>query len=289
MVLGFTSPNVRVSAKIAEALEKREANGAAPLEVSPLLRSVITKLAVDKPLWDFIGNASSGPFLVAFSVEQSGEKLGDIGIDWSGRHARVYIRNKRIAAGLTRNDRYKTADIDKAVLKVEKMFGAMSTNERIAAAAEKAAQSINLAVNHKWSQIRDAEHKIERVSSQYIEEEGYEGFVAWLKSQHTRKAKDTLEGIDNKVRLDVEMLTIEKVKDHFNNGKAVLVIRDGGKYIVKRGDKVDLYDDNTLPQEMRGKLGMLKLVEAEQFVTDTGCRINAETFVLILEEVKDEG
>jgi len=50
-----------------------------------------------------------------------------------------------------------------------------------------------------------------------------------------------------------------------------------------------LYDDNTLPQEMRGKLGMLKLVEAEQFVTDTGCRINDETFILILEEVKDEG
>jgi hypothetical protein len=169
------------------------------------------------------------------------------------------------------------------------MFGVMSTNERIAESAAKAAQSINLAANHKWGQIRDVQFKIERVSKQYIKEEGYEGFVAWLKSQHTQEAKDTLEGIDNKVRLGIEMLTIEKVKDHFSNGKAVLVIRDDGKYIVKMGDKVDLYDDNTLPQEMRGKLGMLKLVEAEQFVTDTGCRINAETFVLILEEVKDEG
>jgi hypothetical protein len=47
---------------------------------------------------------------------------------------------------------------------------------------------------------------------------------------------------------------------------------------------VDLFDDNTLPDWMRGKLGMLKLVAVEQFVSDTGCRVNDETFVLIVEE-----
>jgi hypothetical protein len=169
------------------------------------------------------------------------------------------------------------------------MFGSMSTNERIAQETSKASVATDKVRNAKWSQIRDVESKIERVAHQYIMEEGYETFLTWLKSQTTQKAKDTLEGIDNKVRLGIEMLTIQKVRDHFNEGKAVLVIKDGGKYIVKVGDKVDLYDDNTLPQEMRGKLGMLKLVEAEQFVTDTGCRINDETFILILEEVKDEG
>jgi hypothetical protein len=35
--------------------------------------------------------------------------------------------------------------------------------------------------------------------------------------------------------------------------------------------------------ELRGKLGMLKLVEKEQMVTGIGCRVNDEIFVLILE------
>lgn len=290
MVAGFTNTNVRFNAKLAERNEQREANGEKPFGVSQMLKSVITKLATDKPLWDFIAVKTNSTDVTEFVVEGSnGERLGEIGFDWHGRNYCVFVRNKRISDKLSRSDRYKTTDTDKAVLKVKKMFGAMSTNERIAVAASKAAEVTNQASNHKWAQIREVESKIERVANQYVKEEGYETFIAWLKGHPSQKAKDTLEGIDNKVRLGIEMLTIQKVRDHFNEGKAVLVIKDGGKYIVKVGDKVDLYDDNTLPQEMRGKLGMLKLVEAEQFVTDTGCRINDETFILILEEVKDEG
>lgn len=290
MVAGFTNTNVRFNAKLAERNEQREANGEKPFGISQMLKSVIAKLATDKPLWDFIAVKTNSCDVTEFVVEGSnGERLGEIGFDWHCRNYCVFVRNKRISDKLSRSDRYKTTDTDKAVLKVKKMFGSMSTNERISVAAVKVAEVTNQASNHKWAQIREFEAKIERVSSQYVKEEGYETFVTWLKSQTTQKAKDALEGIDNKVRLGIEMLTIQKVRDHFNEGKAVLVIKDGGKYIVKVGDKVDLYDDNTLPQEMRGKLGMLKLVEAEQFVTDTGCRINDETFILILEEVKDEG
>jgi hypothetical protein len=290
MVAGFTNTNVRFNAKLAERNEQREANGEKPFDCSQMLRSVIAKLATDKPLWDFIGVKTNSCSVTEFVVEGSnGERLGEIGFDWHGRNYCVYVRNKRITDKLSRSDRYKTTDTDKAVLKVKKMFGSMSTNERISVAAAKASEVTNQASNHKWAQIREVEAKIERVANQYVKEEGYETFIAWLKGHSSQKAKETLEGIDNKVRLGIEMLTIQKVRDHFNEGKAVLVIKDGGKYIVKVGDKVDLYDDNTLPQEMRGKLGMLKLVEAEQFVTDTGCRINDETFILILEEVQHEG
>jgi hypothetical protein len=85
-------------------------------------------------------------------------------------------------------------------------------------------------------------------------------------------------------RLTDEMITIETAKSAFEAGKTALVIKDGGKYLVRIGDKVDLFDDNTLPDWMRGKLGMLKLVQAEQFVSGTGCRVNDETFVLMVEE-----
>lgn len=289
MVLGINNTNVRLSVKLAEKQAQREAQEESPFDVPTLLRTVITKLATDKPLWDFVAyNMGNLTQVIGFYVEKDGERLGEIGSDWHGRTYGVFVKNKRIADTLSRSDRYKTADADKAVLKVKKMFGVMTTKERIADASIKAANVTNNACNAKWTQVREVEAKIARVAHQYIMEEGYETFVAWLKSQCTPKATQTLEGIDNKVSLSIELLTIQKVRDHFNDSKAVLVIKDDGKYIVKVGDKVDLYDDNTLPQELCGKLGMLKLVEAEQFVTDTGCRINDETFVLILEEVKHE-
>jgi hypothetical protein len=54
--------------------------------------------------------------------------------------------------------------------------------------------------------------------------------------------------------------------------------------MVKIGQDVQIYDDNTLPESMRGKLGMLKLVEAEHFISSVGCRINDEIFVVLTEE-----
>jgi hypothetical protein len=48
---------------------------------------------------------------------------------------------------------------------------------------------------------------------------------------------------------------------------------------------VELYDDNTLPVDMRMKLGMLKLVNDEQYITDIGCKVTSEIFVLLVDEL----
>lgn len=288
MVLGFNNANVRFNPTLAERQATREEQGLAPLGVNLMLKPVIARLATEKPLWEFVAYKATDSTVVSFIVKMNGELLGEIGSGWIGNDYAIYVKNPRIAASLTRSDRYKTTDQDKAVLKVKKMFGAMSTNERVSQASSKAATLINSACNTKWSEINELNAKITRIATKYVMDEGLQVFTAWLQAQGTPTAKDTLLGMDNKVRLETEMLTIQGVRDHFNNNKAVLVVKDAGKYIVKVGDKLDLYDDNTLPQELCGKLGMLKLVEAEQFVTDTGCRINDETFVLLLDEVKHE-
>lgn len=293
MALTFKNTNIRfhskVEAKDAELRQTKEnSNG---LGISTMLCSTIEKLASDKPLWDFVATGYDGCYerVSTFKVYKDGEELGEIGHERHSRNYNLYVKNKRISAKMSRTDRYRTSDVDKAVLKVKKMFGVLSTSERIAESAGKAAHVLSGVYNSKWSELRSNNSKIERIAEQYVMKDGFNTFVEWLKTQVAKQYRDTLEGIDNKVRLETEMLTIEKARDHFNEGKAMLVIKDDGKYILKVGDKVDLYDDTSLPQEVRGKLGMLKLVEAEQFLTNIGCRINDETFVLILEEVKDEG
>jgi hypothetical protein len=79
------------------------------------------------------------------------------------------------------------------------------------------------------------------------------------------------------------MKTIERVQQDFSKNKTALVVKDTGKYLVKIGDKVDLYDDNTLPLDMRMKIGMLKLVEDEHYLTDVGCKVSSEIFVLLVD------
>jgi predicted Zn-dependent protease len=84
------------------------------------------------------------------------------------------------------------------------------------------------------------------------------------------------------------MQTIEDAQKAFDNKhKHALIVLADGKYIVKVLDNVQLYDDTTLPHDLRGKLGMLKLVEAEQMVTGIGCRVSDEIFV-VLHESNDE-
>jgi hypothetical protein len=62
----------------------------------------------------------------------------------------------------------------------------------------------------------------------------------------------------------------------------VFIMLKAEKYFVKALDIVQTYDDNTLPYEYRGKLGMLKLVSNEQCIEDVGCRASDDTFILMM-------
>jgi hypothetical protein len=106
---------------------------------------------------------------------------------------------------------------------------------------------------------------------EYIENEALPSIA-----HKVRTARERLEATN------VEMKTIEQVQSDFSSGTTALVVKDSGKYLVRIGDKVDLYDDNSLPIDMRMKIGMLKLVENEQYITDMGCKVTDEIFVLLV-------
>jgi hypothetical protein len=81
------------------------------------------------------------------------------------------------------------------------------------------------------------------------------------------------------------MKTIERVQEDFGINKTALVVKDAGKYLVRIGDNVELYDDNSLPLDIRMKMGMLKLVQDEEYLTDVGCRVTSEIFVLLVDDL----
>jgi hypothetical protein len=255
-----------------------------------MLDPVVNRLASLNPLWTFVINNSglgTGNNRVAagFQVKLDGEELGTIGLSYMGQRGKVIcISNDRIGKGRQRTDSYRTVDADKAILMAKKMFGKMNPNERISKARDAAERIVSRA---SWNKERDRtmhQGNIKNEMLVWAETKGNALFMEYLKVEAIPSLRHKVTTSMEKVELlDTEMKTIEKVQQDFSKNKTALVVKDTGKYLVKIGDKVDLYDDNTLPVDMRMKIGMLKLVEDEHYLTDIGCKVSSEIFVLLVD------
>jgi hypothetical protein len=281
--------NVVVGEDLQKSLDKE---GLKMAGVYDMLDPVINRLATLNPLWTFVINNSgmhmgNNRTACGFSVKLDGEELGQIGLSYMGQRGRVIcISNDRIGKGRQRTDSYRTGDADKAILMAKKMFGKMNPSERIQKAKDAAERVVSRASWNKERERTQHQSLVKNEMLAWAETKGLAMFMEFIK-------KETLPSLRHKVTvsmekvelLDTEMQTIEKVQQDFSANKTALVVKDTGKYLVRVGDKVDLYDDNTLPFDMRMKMGMLKLVEDEQYLTDVGCKVSSEIFVLLVDEL----
>lgn len=265
----FALPNV----------QNNEAGITKPEDIPVRVCRLVWMLAKEFPLWTFkvIGWRT-------FKVLKDGEELGQIGEEWYGSKQAITIRNDRIAQQNERKNAYHTQDLEKAVLRVKRMFKPMTLAERMVKArgeADKVMMRQYRGVNRNHQVFKS------QINSSLLEyaTENMTQYVLWLRNKHDL----TMLGvIDDYEKSKVDMQTIEEAQKAFDSrGKHALIVLADGKYIVKVLDNVQLYDDTTLPHDLRGKLGMLKLVEAEQMVTGIGCRVSDEIFV-VLHESNDE-
>jgi hypothetical protein len=276
--------NVELSAKVQKSANEssREVKS-----VDTLIDPVVQRLAVLNPLWRFVVDEVSylsGDNLKAtgFVVMEAGEVLGTINREYHGREYVIQISNERISKDRVRRGGYRTADADKAILKAKKMFFKLKPTERIENSMKVAMSVIDQQKRRKEREKNEHENNVRTAAYKFIMGTGFSLFLEHIKTMAESEQNKINKARAEHDRISEEMLTIDKVKSQFENGKTALVIKDDGKYLVKIGDAIQLYDDNTLPNDMRGKLGMLKLVEAETFVSNTGCRINDEVFVVVV-------
>ena len=281
--------NVVVGEDLQKSLDKE---GLKLSGVYEMLDPVVSRLASLNPLWTFVINNSgmhmgNNRTACGFSVKLDGEELGTIGLSYMGQRGKVIaICNDRIGKGRQRSDSYRTQDADKAILMAKKMFGKMNPNERIQKAKDAAERVVSRAHWNKERERNNYQGTIQTAMMSWAKTKGYAMFLEYVDKEATPLDKRNINNSLEKVELlDTEMKTIEKVQEDFSNNKTALVVKDTGKYLVRIGDKVDLYDDNTLPLDMRMKMGMLKLVEDEQYLTDVGCKVSSEIFVLLVDEL----
>lgn len=261
----FALPNVRNNEKDPVKLES----------LSLRLTQYLWTLAKEYPLWTFKMYSYR-----SFEVLKDGESLGYVGEEWYGRNYALFVRNDRIAQQNERKNAYHTQDISKAMLRVKKMFSPMTLTERVSKAREQA-HTVLMRQERGTHRLMETHDAPIRKSLMEYARENFSQYVLWLKERHDLTMLAHLKELED---AKVDMATIQEAQSAFaSKGKHALIVLADGKYIVKVLDNVQLYDDTTLPVDLRGKLGMLKLVEDEQMVTGIGCRVSNEIFVVLHE------
>lgn len=284
---------VSIKTKTVERLRELKDRGEEDSSIGRLhdgVESLLIKLHMDKPQWRFEIVGDYMGRLYKFEVYQDLECLGTVESTYIGRKVGhgYAIRNDRISEAMARGNAYQTGDIDKAYVRIKKMF----IKKSLAEIAGKAQSEANKTIIHNHSRKRsekvDVERKIQRYALDYVMNAGLQQFLEYISTKAPITEKNTVD----KAMLDVEelksqLITIEQVKDNLGTNKTAIIIKDGSSYIYKHGEMLTTYDDTTLPDEIKGKLGLLKLVEAEHYIENTGCRVNDEVFVIVMEEKHD--
>lgn len=271
--------------------EDLEAQRSKVVGVNSLIDPVVNRLATLNPLWIFEakgrGSVPSRYMVDVFAVKLDGETLGCIGTSYMGSRGNVIsVSNDRIGKGRRRSNSYRTSDADKAVLMAKKMFGKMNPNERISEAKDAAEHVVTRAAWNKERERQTHSSVVQGTLLAWAESRGMPMFLEFIEKEALSDTRQKITtSIEKLAVINTDMKTIERVQTEFNDSKTALVVKDSGKYLVKVGDKVDLYDDNTLPLDMRMKIGMLKLVEDEQYVSDVGCKVTSEVFVLLVDDL----
>ncbi len=250
------------------------------------LDKLITDAAKANPMWVFtpvnaFTNTLNEISVSAFKVEQDGAILGVVSIDYARGNNGIRLSNDRIQDTKSTGRGVFTSDMKKAASLLKKFFAMPSTAERLKKAQDLATHTIDRALRVTTRAHQANEHYLNLKMLNYAKNEGMMQFAMHLKATHDSEG---LALIEKTQKAEHEMLTVQDVRDAFSHDKTSMVIVVDKNYVVKTGDNVQLYDDNTLPEHLRGKLGMLKLVEPEAVVTGIGCRVSVDSFVIVNDE-----
>lgn len=276
-------PNVVVPVSLLDGKEKSDYSY---VFVNPL-GDLVWKVASENPRLDFIvaGNiAHSDDACIQvrnFEVHMDGHRVGSIGTTYTNYGRAFEIESDLIQANRIRRGGYKTQDDKKAAAAVKKTFVPKPMSKIVSEAHDAARVIVSNQSYRKSNLVASEQGQLHDAIARYVFEDSLDVFRDYLSTKYPAK----LRNLDKLLNYKAEMITVDQIRSAFDGKQTYLVITDRSKYIVSKDDTVNVYDDTTLPEVLKCKLGMLKLVEPEQMVENIGCRASKDVFVLVDETV----
>lgn len=287
-------PSVIMGKREGKFLEANYSESYRNIQTNHALYKVLHKLVRNRPDWTFEvydTNPVYNPDPVnrqhvayIFRIFAGKIVLGTVEIVTRGEREYIRVQNDKIQAEVKRGKGYNTTDPEKAELMIRRMFITPSLEEKLKGEMQHATQTLELVEanirqkrqNH-WGNLRDA--RLEFIKNKFDE------FMSMLTS---------VSDIDNATNYKAavaESAVISRMRDLWSqrsSGKALLVVLDGSQYIVRYASEVKLFDADSVPADVRVKVGMLKLTEPQQVVDGLGVKVSNEVFIVTNTDVVTE-
>jgi len=238
-------------------------------KLSPFLKNVIFETARKHPDWTFRSGAPEVTQKITVLEKDGTTQLGVISMEKKyvrgDAHFVFVIDNWRINEMRQRGSGIQTAKPKEALKAIEKYFYPLTDPEQIH-------DSFKHAYHLVHSEASNAQRNVD-ASIRAL----YEPTLAYARSRW----EDFISTLNEKERM--EALNLLKHQQLCNEAKALFsdvdsknrltVFLTNGKYVVQQGEVLQEYESDTLPEHIKTKVGMLKLVEEKQVIPEIGVRV----------------
>lgn len=254
------------------------------IELHPEVEPLLNKLFKERPTWRYKSTQRAyggGEMRVTrFTIYDGDEDLGEVWMDthWNTKEVRFYFTNFRLERNRQRTS--YTTKPDVALKRIVKAFHMRTPKERAADAVSSVREIASHLLSEASWPVRRAKTVIEKALVEYA-------------VNHWDEVQPML-GPDAKV-IDLPGLAQAErearfIADAVSKGVGVcLRIEPNGTYSASRpvGDTydVEIYSEATLPDHIRGALGLLKLMEDKNSIEGVGLRVNRNLYFILDKKV----
>ena len=248
-----------------------------PVRLAHKLAPLAYEAAKKFPKWVFLGTPQlcyDDLMEVGYlDVYENREKIGYL----SFHNRKFMISNDRIKHVRKYGYVMHTGDIKKALKLMSKYFGSKTNTEKLNTAYAKLENGILYGNNDKQSAFNQSRAALVKSLDPYI-----------FANFETVIAAAIAAGADaNKVRglpeLKEDLDTTSHIYHALNNSNGVFILITGNDYLVRYGHELShlVLSSDQLPDYLKGKIGLLKLLDDNHFMKDVGYRLNATTFFIV--------
>lgn len=263
--------------------------------VNEFMMPFIRTLAIKHPEWSFINDG-----LYAYTVDEDEndvvsmedfyifhdrEYLGRVGNDRFRGKPAYSIFNHRISDKRLRGNGTRAQDVKKALRIVEREFGRKSYEEKLTEIATKGRMEVEHSAGGHIAKTQTTLRYLTEILAPHIRE-NFDVFRDIAVAQYGADAAKLDNYADQKAAAAIAKSISSKARD----GNALFVLVTNNVYAAITSGSPNVayhtWTSDTLPDVVRRKIGLLKLVENHNFLADVGFRLSDDTF-LITNEAED--
>jgi hypothetical protein len=216
----------------------------------------------------------TGRLVTKFNIVEKREELGYISWDYSySRGDQYVIGNDRISEQMERTSHTKTTKIDVAMRHIKKHFSPKTVDEHFAKSVAEASQGVYKQVQNLNYAVRNTYGEISNEAHGFLNA-NWEAFVDTLQPIQAIKAAQYLE---KRIKLEVAIAMQDACQKKLSHD----ILLRGNEYVIRHNGVVNIFDNEHIPQELKMKLGMLKLVAVGESIDGIGYRGTEDCFIVV--------